>query len=44
MRKFIISALAAASVLTAAAAANAGVYFPTCGWVFNGWGWSYICG
>jgi len=44
MRKFIISALAAASVLAATAAANAWVVVPTCGWVFNGYGWSYICG
>lgn len=44
MRKFIIAALAAASALTAAAAANAGVYIPSCGWVFNGWYWVYVCG
>ena len=40
MRKLIISAVAAAYVLTVASAAYA---YP-CGWILNGWGyWVWVC-
>jgi hypothetical protein len=50
MRRYIIAAVAAASLVAAVSAANAGYYLPngfyvtTCGWVFNGFGWTYVCG
>jgi hypothetical protein len=44
MRKFVISALAAASILGAVSIANAQlIYVPYCTYVFNGWVWSYVC-
>jgi hypothetical protein len=50
MRKFIISALAAASILGAVSVAYAGYWLangisvPTCGWYFNDFAWVYGCG
>jgi hypothetical protein len=44
MRKLTtISALAAASLIAGASAANAYVVIPVCQWVFNGFGWVYLC-
>jgi hypothetical protein len=45
MRKFIMTALVASSLLAVASAANAGywwngIYYPTCFW--NAWG-DYVC-
>jgi hypothetical protein len=43
MRKFIIPAIAAA-VLTIASAAHAQyIYIPWCGYVWNGFGYVYVC-
>jgi hypothetical protein len=43
MRKFVISALAAVSILGAVSVANAQIYVPYCTYVTNGWFWSYVC-
>ena len=49
MKKLIIGAVAAASILAAAVPAFDGYfdpwgnYHPLCGWVFNGYGYIYIC-
>jgi hypothetical protein len=49
MRKLIISTIAVASLLAGVATASAGygfngVYYPTCGTVWNGFAWVYVCG
>ena len=53
MRKFLIAGAAVASLLVAASAAQAGywapgpwgpVYVPTCGYVWNGFAYIYVCG
>jgi hypothetical protein len=53
MRKFIVSALAAASILGAVSVANAGYwvpgpfgpqYVPSCNLIWNGYVWVNVCG
>ena len=48
-KKLLLGTLVAASILGTSAVANAGywfggVYFPTCGYVWNGFYWIYVCG